>query len=204
MSIKLPTPNTASSMSLDTAIAQRRSCRSFTTTPLELITISKLLWAMQGITGEQGQRAAPSAGAQYPSHVYLAAGNVTGLSAGIYRYHCAGHRLEIIHDGDSRESLADAALEYQPWVKEAAVVVALTADVSAMYAHFLDQPPQGQRGDRYIYLEAGAITQNAALQAANLNLGAVLVGGFDDDKTHQCLQLPQGLAVTALVCIGNK
>ncbi|MGB9718438.1 MAG: hypothetical protein ACPL4E_08380 [Thermoproteota archaeon] len=42
--------------------------------------VSQLLWAAQGITGPQGLRTAPSAGALYPLKVYLVVGSVKGLA----------------------------------------------------------------------------------------------------------------------------
>jgi SagB-type dehydrogenase family enzyme len=48
--------------------------------------VAQLLWAAQGITDSEGRRTAPSAGALYPLEVYLVAGNVEGLSAGVYKY----------------------------------------------------------------------------------------------------------------------
>ena len=61
--ISLPAPRLEGEMSLEEAIANRRSVREFTEEPLSLEEISQLLWAAQGITDPRGLRAAPSAGA---------------------------------------------------------------------------------------------------------------------------------------------
>ncbi|MCD4810892.1 MAG: nitroreductase family protein [Methanosarcinales archaeon] len=60
---------------------------------LTLAEISQLLWAAQGITHPGGYRTAPSAGALYPLEVYVVAGNVEGLQAGIYKYRPQGHEM---------------------------------------------------------------------------------------------------------------
>ncbi len=42
----------------------------------------------------------------------------------------------------------------------------------------------GDRGMRYIYMEAGHINQNISLQAASLGLGSVVIGAFIDDDMN--------------------
>ena len=43
----------------------------------------------------------------------------------------------------------------------------------------------GERGFRYVYIEAGHISQNISLQAVSLGLGSVTIGAFLDDKVNQ-------------------
>ena len=62
--ITLPQPRTSGPVSLEAAIAQRRSVRRYSPEHLKLEEIGQLLWAAQGITGGKDTlRAAPSAGA---------------------------------------------------------------------------------------------------------------------------------------------
>jgi nitroreductase len=42
----------------------------------------------------------------------------------------------------------------------------------------------GERGFRYVYIEAGHISQNIYLQAVSLGLGSVAVGAFLDEKLN--------------------
>jgi hypothetical protein len=67
----LPPPRHRSAVTVDEALAGRRSHRQFTTQPLTELEISQLLWAAQGITAAWGGRTAPSAGALYPLELYL-------------------------------------------------------------------------------------------------------------------------------------
>ena len=85
-SIKLPVPRTDAGMPVERALQQRRSVRTFADRPLELDEIAQLLWSAQGITRHDGRRTAPSAGALYPLELYLLAGNVKGLPAGVWHY----------------------------------------------------------------------------------------------------------------------
>ena len=59
----LPEPVTKGRMSVEEAIAARRSVRSYIGKALSDETLSQLLWAAQGVTdGGRGFRSAPSAG----------------------------------------------------------------------------------------------------------------------------------------------
>lgn len=202
MNVELPAPEEAGTPSLTQAIADRRTRREFSDAPVTLAQLSHLLWAAQGVTGARGQRAAPSAGGQYPVQVFVAAGNVADLSPGMYRYRVGDHVLEPVHAEDVRPALQGAAIGEQTWVGNAAAVMVLAADAAGMREHFLEQPPRGTRGDRYLYMESGAIAQNVHLQATACGLGLVLVGGFDDDRVREKLPLPEHLQPTALLCLG--
>ncbi|PKL72899.1 MAG: dehydrogenase, partial [Methanobacteriales archaeon HGW-Methanobacteriales-2] len=93
----LPQAMISSNMSVDQAIQNRRSVRTFSTTALTLQDVSQLLWASQGITdSERNYRAAPSAGHVFPMEIYLVTGNnsVKELEAGIYHYNPFNNTLE--------------------------------------------------------------------------------------------------------------
>jgi len=85
--IDLPEPKIKGEMSLEEAIKDRRSIRSFDEKDLNLEQISQLLWAAQGITDERGHRASPSAGALYPLELYIV------KKDGAYHYIPEGHKL---------------------------------------------------------------------------------------------------------------
>lgn len=91
--IHLPKVREDGKTSVESALAARRSIRSFANMPVSLQELSQLLWAAQGLTHANGFRTAPSAGALYPLEVSAIVGLVEGLPAGIYRYQPAGHLL---------------------------------------------------------------------------------------------------------------
>ncbi len=91
VTVKMPQPQYESQSSLESTILKRRSVRNYADEPLTLSIISQLLWAAQGITHPRGFRTAPSAGALYPLEIYIIAGKVTNLAAGIYKYKPRGH-----------------------------------------------------------------------------------------------------------------
>ena len=114
--IKLPAPASNGKTSVEQALSKRRSMREYKSTPLSLDSIAQLLWAAQGITNQKNLfRAAPS-GALYPLELYLIAGNVTGLAAGIYTHRPDKHELQLLKGGDRQAVNSRAALE-QSWVQ---------------------------------------------------------------------------------------
>jgi len=195
--IALPEPRYDSDMSVEQSLLQRRSIRSFADESLTLQELAQLLWATQGITDARGFRTAPSAGATYPLELYAVVGHVDELSPGVYRYEPDEHRLHRTMEGDTRARLADAALG-QRFVEEAAVVFVLTAVYERTTTRY------GDRGVRYIHMEAGHAAQNLYLQATALDLGTVVVGAFRDEQVVELLDLPQNEQPLYIVPLGHK
>ncbi|ASJ08116.1 nitroreductase [Thermococcus siculi] len=179
--VVLPEPRLTGGMSVEEAIAKRRSIRSYRDEPVTLEQLSQLLWAAQGITYSARKfRAAPSAGATYPFEVYVVAGNVEDLGPGVYRYDPFNHTLVLVKEGDYRRALQRAALD-QSWVGRAAVDIVLVAYYERTTHYY------GERGIRYVHMEAGHIGQNIYLQATALGLGTVAVGAFSDAEVAKIL-----------------
>ena len=177
--IKLPKPY-YEGLSLEEALRTRRSIRNYTNKPLSLNTLSQLLFAAQGITGQDGDvmlRTAPSAGALYPIELYIVVNNVAGLARGIYHYAIPDHSLELIQGGDFRRKIVSCALD-QEMAGESDVTFILTAIFQRTTWKYED------RGYRYAYIEAGHVGQNIALQAISLGLGSVGIGAFFDDDIN--------------------
>ncbi len=192
----LPQPRLDSGFSLERALCERRSTREFRDAALTLDEVGQVLWAAQDVTREDGLRTAPSAGALYPLELYLVAGNIHGLDAGVYHYRPQGHELNQIADRDRRVALAAASLG-QECVAGAAVVLAFSAVERRTLRKY------GSRGHQYIRLEAGHAAQNAFLQAVVLGLGAVVVGAFEEDAVQRALQLPETETPLYLISLGH-
>lgn len=194
--ITLPDPRLEGGVSLEAALGARRSIREYADEALTLDDVSQLLWAAQGITGPAGVRAAPSAGALYPLELYLVAGAVQGLPAGIYRYLPRRHALERTAEGDRRAALARAALR-QDWVAGAPAIVALAAVYSRTTGKY------GDRGRKYVHMDVGHVAQNVYLQAVALDLGTTFVGAFHDNQVKQALKLPAAEHPLGLMPVGH-
>ena len=199
--IELPPPVTDGPMSVERAIANRESRRSFGGAPIELSAISQLLWAAQGITDpSRGFRTAPSAGATFPLEVYLAVGDggqQEWVPPGLYRYVPGRHALELIRSGDIRRDFYRAALR-QDAVRIAPAVIILTGVTARTSDRY------GARAERYIAMEAGHVSQNIYLQATALGLGTVAIGAFQDAAVARILDLPSGENPLYLMPLGRR
>src|SRR5512144_1512987 len=179
-SVSLPSPRPTSAVSLEEALARGRSVRDFADAGLSLEDTAQLLWAAQGITHSEGLRTADSAGALYPLEVYLVAGRVATLPAGIYRHDPRRHQLARTASGDRRRGLASTAL-HQTWIADAPAVVVIAAVFRRTSVKY------GERGERYVHVEAGHAAENVCLQAVALGLGTTVVGAFSDAEVKRLL-----------------
>ncbi|MEN8182096.1 MAG: SagB/ThcOx family dehydrogenase, partial [Myxococcota bacterium] len=134
--------------------------------------MSRVLWSAQGITSATGKRTVASAGALHPLELHLLAAHVAGLPPGLYDYDPVNHALIRCGVEDHRAELAVAAHQ-QDCVRIAPAVLVIAAVFKRTTQKY------GQRGMRYVHMEAGHVAQNVYLQAAWLNIGTVLVGAFD-------------------------
>lgn len=195
--VSLPEVRLTSDVSLEETLLHRRSIRDYTDEALSLEEVSQLLWAAQGITEAWGGRTAPSAGALYPLEVYLVVGNVENLTPGVYQYRPDGHELVKVKDGDVRAELAEAALG-QDSVRNGAIDIVIAAVYERTTVKY------GERGVRYVYMEAGHAAQNVYLQATALDLGTVTIGAFYDDGVRDIVGMPGDLAPLYVIPVGKK
>lgn len=181
--IPLPRPVLKGRVSVEEAIYSRISRRSFRDRGLTPAQAGQLLWAAggPGAAGAAGvSRAAPSAGATYPLELYLAAGDLEGPGAGLYRYDFRAHALEKLQQNDLRLALARASLG-QEMIVQAPVSVIIVAHYERTTGRY------GERGYRYVHMEAGSVSENIYLQAEALGLATVAVGAFDDVAVKKIL-----------------
>ncbi|MBW2428801.1 MAG: SagB/ThcOx family dehydrogenase [Deltaproteobacteria bacterium] len=198
--MRLPPEKIERTVSVEQAISQRRTVRTFISEPLELHQFSQLLWAAQGITEKRGfKRSAPSAGALYPMDVYVVAGkdSVAQIEAGVYHYEPKGHTVSLVTGGDLREALSRASLS-QMWMAKAPVDIVITADYSRATIKY------GKRGVRYAIIEAGHIGQNLFLQAEALGLKAGIVGAFHDNEIIRVMNIPSSHEPLLIIPIGYQ
>ena len=189
--IVLPPPVLDGSISVEEALASRRSRRNFQDRAISIEQLSQILWAAYGITYPRpdapavrgGLRTTPSAGATFPLEVYVIVGNVEGLAPGVYRYVSEEHKLVKVIGGDVRHALSLAALG-QRWVREAPATIFYSA------VFYRTTGIYGERGVMYVFIELGHSAQNVYLQVEALGLGTVAVGAFVDDLVRQVLRLP--------------
>ena len=186
----LPSPNTKGSVSVEEALAKRRSHRRFQNKEVSAAHLSQLLWAAYGITEPRGGtslrgglRTTPSAGAIYPLEIYVVAGNVQGIEVGMYKYDSETHTITRTITRDVRNELAAAALG-QTMVRDAPLAIVYTAVFGRLAGRY------GERAQKYAYIEVGHSAQNIYLQAESLRLGTCAIGAFTNNRVREVLRLP--------------
>jgi len=203
--IRLPNPDSLVVPALDlwTAINVRTTVREYATTPLILDELSYLLWSTQGIkgivNGEYTFRTVPSAGARHAIETNLLLNRVEGVTPGLYRYRARDHQLlEISTDPHLAEEVTRACYG-QPFIRTSAVTFLWTAVIYRMTWRY------GERGYRYLHLDAGHICQNLYLAAEAIDVGVCAVGAFDDDQINDLLGFDgRELSVIYAATIGKR
>jgi len=185
--LPFPEARDLGSMSLREAIETRRSFRNYTSEPLELEELSFLLWCSQGVKPESQDkftlRTVPSAGARHAFETLLLVNRVDGLESGLYQYDAAAHGLvQWKSPADIAEQLTVACLD-QPIVRNSAVTFIWVAERYRMAWRY------GERGLRYLFLDAGHVCQNLYLAAESISAGACAIGAFTDEEINPLLGL---------------
>lgn len=182
-------------------LQNRRSLRRYTEEPLKLDDLAFMLWASQGITAISGNytfRSAPSGGALYPIETYLCVNRVDGIDPGIYHYDVENFSLDILRETDSAEAVANACLN-QKFMAQSAVTFLWSAVIRRSMSKY------GNRGMRYILLDAGHICGNLLLAAEATGSGGCPVAAFYDDEVNELLGLdPTEESILYTATVGKK
>jgi SagB-type dehydrogenase family enzyme len=186
----MPLPRSREDSLLRRLMRERRSCRSFTATPLPLAHLAQVLENAYGVTGlieETGShrfyaRPVPSAGALYPLELYAVTQAVETLPDGVYHYGGLDHCLESVKQGSFLKNLGELLLG-QFFLDNANAALVFTVVFDRTLRKY------GPRGYRYILIEAGHVAQNVCLLAAELGLASICLGGFVDHRLNTWLGL---------------
>ena len=187
--ISLPDPETLPAYPIDLrrAIDQRTTLRKYQEQSLTLDELSFLLWTTQGVKSVTNRpvtfRTVPSAGARHAFETFLVINHVEGIKPGLYRYICLEHALLPIKVSDEiAEKVAEACLS-QNQVTNSAVTFIWVVVTERMYWRY------GERGYRYLHLDAGHVCQNLYLAAEAIESGVCAIAAFDDDELNKVLEL---------------
>ncbi len=203
--VALPNPShiECGEMPLREAIECRRSLRTYADVAMDLEELSFLLWCTQGVKPESTTkftlRTVPSAGARHAFETVLLVNRVEGLTPGIYQYDAACHQL-IAWDSalDITQQVMAACLD-QRMVETCSAVFMWVAQRERMAWRY------GERGIRYLFLDAGHVCQNLYLAAESMNAGVCAIGAYNDDEVNRILQLDgTSRFVAYLAAIGKR
>ncbi len=186
--IDLPDPKEVKVKHVDltAAVNARRSIRKYSDAPLTLDELSYLLWCTQGVQEVTSRpatlRPVASAGARHAFETYLLCNRVEGLQPGLYRYLAIGNKL-VVQDFDEGVTERVHAACLKQYVVQSAVTFVWAADLYRMFWRY------GERGYRYLLLDAGHVCQNLYLAAQAVGAGCCAIGAFDDDELDIVLGL---------------
>lgn len=186
---KMPLPRewTAAEKSFDDLVLDRRTARSFGGGAISLPELAKTLYFSYGITADNAEtdfprpfRAAPSGGALFPLELYIYATRVEGLESGLYHFDPEDMSLDVLRTGDEIDRLAPILVQAD-LARQAAALVFVTA------VFYRSTFKYGDRGYRFVLLEAGHLAENAILAAGSIELASASIGGFADREADRYL-----------------
>jgi len=185
--IDLPMPEEIPAINIDfmAAVELRTSVRDYQNMPISLLELSFLLWCTQGVKQVLGDKATlrtvPSAGARHAFETYLLINNVEGIKPGLYRFLALEHKLAEVNMTDIISGEISNACLGQKIVLTSAVTFIWAVDVARMTWRY------GERGYRYLHLDAGHICQNLYLSAQVIGCGACAIAAFDDELLNSAV-----------------
>ena len=200
---------------LDDALTGRRSQRRpFARRPLLLTELGALLDLAVGARREAPAktatkskdpvaaspllRAFPSAGGLYPVEVYVAALECASVERGIHHYDPTKHALARVSPCPAQPDLA--RLIFTDNLGDTAAAALIFTGVFER-----TQAKYGERGYRFVLLEAGHAAQNVLLAAQSLGLAAAPIGGFCEDALGAAMGLDPGKeSPVYVVLIGGR
>ncbi|TRO49774.1 SagB/ThcOx family dehydrogenase [Candidatus Bathyarchaeota archaeon] len=169
------------------AINNRVSVRAYSEEPLSLEELSYMLWCTQGVKEATGRaatlRTVPSAGARHCFETYLLVNRVEGLKQGVYRFLATEHSLQEVDTEPGVAEKVTQACYNQRFVMQSAATFIWTAVAYRMMWRY------GERGYRYMHLDAGHVCQNLYLAAEAIGCGACAIAAFHDDALNEVLRI---------------
>ena len=166
--------------------------------------LARLLFYSAGVTkkrrsqgGQMLFRAAACTGALYHIEIYVIAGSLDGLDAGVYHYGPKDSVLSRLRGGDWRRALVAASGD-EPELSEAPAALVLTS------TFWRNAWKYRARAYRHSFWDSGTMFANLEVIAAKLNLRAHLLLGFADDEVNHLIDVDGDKeAAVAIVAIGG-
>ena len=170
--------------SLDGVLANRRSPRKLKTQFPAIHTLGRLLQASHGITGDQFRGPAPSAGGLQAVELFVVHWQGGWLPAGVYHYDRVGHELSQLSAGTTPERWRELVPSLHR-IEGGAFLWLMIGETQRVAEKY------GERGDRFLLLEAGHLMQNLCLVSASVGLSTVPMGACLEREIATELRLPQ-------------
>ena len=141
-------------------------------------------------------RAASATGALYPIELYVVAGEIEGLEAGIYHLDPLGFQLSRIRAGDYRPELAEASND---------AIATAPATIAFASLAWKNAWKYEARSYRHWFWDGGVIEANLMAVSASMGLPTRTFQGFVDQTVNDLLGLQDGKEATILLSpVGQK
>lgn len=167
--------------------------------PLDAARLGRILYHTYGVTlvrefpgMSMHFRAAPSAGALYPTELYVAVRGIDGIPDGILDYHAPDHSLALCWEGDFWRELERFTFGH-PAIDHARAVIIGTGVFERSAWRYSD------RAYRRVLLDTGHVFGNAQLAAPQFGQHAVPIPSFMDDGIDSLLLLDAAQEGTVLL-----
>lgn len=187
---------------LDQNIIKSQSTERFSARTITLDQLGKLLYLSCGVTKElpdgKKLRAVLSVDNLYPIEVYPIIFNINNLEEGIYHYNAKRHLLETLNCEHVKNKFASSLLDKEIFDNANALLM-LTAIFKKVTLKY------GDRGYRYVLLDAGHIIHNICLLTSTMDIGFAVLREFIDDEINDLIGI-NGVdeAVICGLAIGGK
>ena len=174
-------------MDVRTAIDNRVSVRRYDESNLSLEELSYLLWCTQGVKQITARpvtmRTVPSAGARHAFETFILIKRVDGIEPGLYRYVATQHALVEQDTSSTIHEKISTACFSQKMIDNSAVTFIWVAILERMKWRY------GERGYRYLHLDAGHVCQNLYLAGEAIDVGVCAIAAFEDNDLNTSMHL---------------
>lgn len=190
-------PLRLSKVSLLQSMAGRSSVREFGQAFLEIADIYDVIWSAYGrltTSPEWERRTVPSAGAIYPLRFCAYFNAVNDFEAGFYEVGKEVKPLEAKLSGEISQLFLTRHIHYST----SGAIIFIMGDLEKICSKY------GERGYRYLLLEAGHSAQNICLAATALDIPHITVGGFDDSSVNEILSAHEEEKCIYSVVLGKR
>src|SRR5712664_2817718 len=170
-----------------------------------LTELAELLYFTAGLTRKYRfgselhyMRAASATGALYPIELYVIAGDIAGLEAGVYHFDPLGFQLSRLRQGDYRPEVAEASND---------AIAAAPATIAFTSLAWKNAWKYEARSYRHWFWDGGVIAANLLAASAATGLPTRIIQGFVDRTVNELLGLHDGKEATILlspVGLGTK
>jgi len=162
-----------------------------------LLELAELLYFSAGLTRKYRfgselhyMRAASATGALYPVELYVVAGDIAGLEAGVYHFDPLGFQLIPLRKGDYRTELAAASNES---------IAAAPATIGFTSLAWKNAWKYEARSYRHWFWDGGVIAANLLAVSTSIGFPAKIFHGFADHTVNELFGLQDGKEATILL-----